>query len=128
MSARWTLQLGAEAHHRLALAIDAAAVLWGHLSDLRGPGFVSLCASLLYLIGYGLLGWRYQASVALDQQGLPLPEGQWVFLCFYYFLAGCATAASYFGAIIASTKSLRGRHSGLGESRRPMVEHRRTSS
>lgn len=63
-----------------------------------------------------MLGWRFKVSVALAERGEMLPEGQWVFLCGYYFLAGCGTAASYFGAIIAATKSTPARHSGLGES------------
>jgi hypothetical protein len=60
------------------------------------------------------MGWRYKVSVGLAERGEMLPEGQWVWLCGYYFLAGCGTAASYFGAIIAATKSTPKRHSGLG--------------
>lgn len=100
---------------------DAAAVFWGSLADRRGPGAVSFCAALLYAVGYGMMGWRYKVSLALAERGEMLPDGQWIWLCGYYFLAGCGTAASYFGAIIAATKSTPKRHSGLGECCSPFL-------
>lgn len=91
----------------------AAAVLWGAVADAYGPGVVSWCAAALFGVGYSLLGWRFRVSVDMQRHGHELPAGQWIFLCIYYCLAGAGTAASYFGAIIASTKSAPGRHSGL---------------
>ncbi|KAK4705561.1 hypothetical protein P7C70_g646, partial [Phenoliferia sp. Uapishka_3] len=91
----------------------ASAVLWGWLADRRGPGSVSFAAAILFGVGYGMLGWRYNASVEMSKAGIPLPDGQWIWLSFYYFLAGCATAASYFSSIITATKSYPARHSGL---------------
>ncbi|KAM0748169.1 MFS general substrate transporter [Meredithblackwellia eburnea MCA 4105] len=91
----------------------ASAVLWGWLADRRGPGTLSWAAAVLFGVGYGMLGWRYNVSVQMQRDGVELPTGQWMFLAFYYFLSGCATAASYFSAIIASTKSYPSRHSGL---------------
>jgi hypothetical protein len=96
-----------------------AAVGWGAMADKRGPGSISWAASVLFFLGYGLLGWRYKVSLATQQELMragieyTAPSHQWIWLSFYYFLAGCATAASYFSAIIASTKSLPARHSGL---------------
>lgn len=93
----------------------ASATVWGALADKRGPGAASLAAGILFAAGWGMLGWRYNASVEMTRNNIPLPDGQWIFLCFYYALVGCATAASYFGAIISSTKSAPARHSGLCE-------------
>lgn len=88
-------------------------MLWGAVADAYGPGVVSWCAAALFGVGYSLLGWRFRVSVEMQRHGLELPAGQWIFLCIYYCLAGAGTAASYFGAIIAATKSTPGRHSGM---------------
>lgn len=91
-----------------------AAPLFGALADKKGPGAVSMSAAVLFVVGWGLLGWRYQVSVDLERKGQQY-TAQWVFLAFYAFLAGAATAASYFAAIIASTKSVSPARAGLGE-------------
>lgn len=70
----------------------ASAVLWGSIGDTKGPGVLSLYAAVLYGGGYGLLGWRYIASVQMEEVG----RRQWIWLSFYYFVVGCATSASYF--------------------------------
>lgn len=85
------------------------------MCDKRGPGAVSWAAAVLFGVGYGALGWSYQVGVERERQGLESAEGSgWMLLAFCYFLAGCATSASYFSSIITSTKSLPTRHSGLG--------------
>lgn len=53
--------------------------------------------------------------MAREKQGIPLGEYEWLLFAAIYSLTGVATTASYFSAIIASTKSLPQRHSGLGE-------------
>lgn len=96
----------------------ASAVGWGWLADRRGPGSVSWAAAVLFGVGYGMMGWRYNISVEMEREGLDLPPLQWLWLAGYYFLSGCATAASYFASIITATKSYPARHSGLGASSR----------
>ncbi|SCV67620.1 BQ2448_5231 [Microbotryum intermedium] len=91
-----------------------SAGVFGALTDRKGPGATSFAAACLFGTGYGLLGWRYLVSARMAKEGVELPQGQWIFLCAYYFLAGAGTAASYFSAIIAATKSTPSRHSGLG--------------
>ncbi|SCZ93480.1 BZ3500_MvSof-1268-A1-R1_Chr6-3g08689 [Microbotryum saponariae] len=90
-----------------------SAGVFGALTDRKGPGATSFAAACLFGLGYGLLGSRYLVSAKMAREGIELPQGQWIFLCAYYFLAGAGTAASYFSAIIAATKSTPSRHSGL---------------
>lgn len=84
----------------------SSAVLFGALGDSHGPGIVSLVAAILYGIGYLMLAWRSSIGRA--------EEGKWIFLSLYYSIVGAGVAASYFAALIASTKSLPTRLSGLG--------------
>lgn len=64
-----------------------------------------------------MLGWRYLVSAEMENQGITVSSGskQWLFLSFYYLLIGCGVSASYFSAIISSTKSLPAKYSGLGK-------------
>ncbi|GAA6000144.1 hypothetical protein JCM10207_007877 [Rhodosporidiobolus poonsookiae] len=89
------------------------AAYWGSLADRRGPGAVSFAAAVLFAVGFGMLGWRYQVGVAKRERGEPIWEQEWMAMAAFNFLVGCGTAASYFGAIISATKSSPSRHSGL---------------
>lgn len=93
-----------------------SAAGWGWVCDKRGPGAVSWAAAFLFGVGYGALAWSYQGAVEAERRGVDVAElGKgWMLLAVWYFLAGCATSASYFSSIITSTKSLPTRHSGLG--------------
>ncbi|GAA5868412.1 hypothetical protein JCM1840_006984 [Sporobolomyces johnsonii] len=91
----------------------STAAYWGSLADSHGPGVVSLAGGALFGVGFGLLGWTCEVGVEMERQGQSMSELTWVWLCVAYFLAGCGTAASYFSAVISSTKSSPARHSGL---------------
>ncbi|GAA5931957.1 uncharacterized protein JCM15063_001084 [Sporobolomyces koalae] len=91
----------------------AMAGPWGAIADSYGPGAVSIGAGVCFGIGYGLLGLVAKVGAQLDKQGKENNHLLWVLLCGTYFLAGCGVAASYFSAMIASTKSIPARHSGL---------------
>ena len=62
-----------------------------------------------------MLGLVARLGGELDKQGKEINTLLWVLLCATYFLAGSGVAASYFSAVISSTKSAPERHSGLGE-------------
>ncbi|GAA5949705.1 hypothetical protein JCM21900_003262 [Sporobolomyces salmonicolor] len=91
----------------------ATAAYWGSVADSYGPGIVSLAGGGLFGVGFGLLGWTCEVGVEMESQGKSLGKFTWVWMCAAYFLAGCGTAASYFAAVISSTKSAPTRHSGL---------------
>ncbi|GAA6028126.1 hypothetical protein JCM8097_001882, partial [Rhodosporidiobolus ruineniae] len=91
----------------------AVAAPFGSLADRRGPGAVSLVAAVLFAIGFGTLSWRYNVGVSKHGRGELAWSEEWVILAAAYFLVGCGTAASYFSAVIACTKSAPARHSGL---------------
>lgn len=97
------------------LAEYASAAVWGAIADSYGPGAVSIGAGGCFGIGYGLLGLVARLGGELDKQGKEINNLLWVLLCATYFLAGSGVAASYFSAVISSTKSAPERHSGLGE-------------
>ncbi|GAA5821489.1 hypothetical protein JCM11251_004648 [Rhodosporidiobolus azoricus] len=90
-----------------------SAASFGQLADKRGPGAVSFAAAVLFGVGFGLLGWRYQVGVETRARGEKTWEHEWMVLAIFYSLTGCATAASYFSAMISCTKSAPARHSGL---------------
>lgn len=81
------------------------------MADVRGPGTISLIAAVLFGAAYTLLGWRYSVSVSSGDE--PVPPTQWLFFSFYYALAGCATSASYFSAVLWFSTSFPPKHAGL---------------
>ncbi|GAA5855916.1 hypothetical protein JCM8547_000413 [Rhodosporidiobolus lusitaniae] len=91
----------------------AVAAPFGQLADRRGPGAVSLCAAVLFAIGFGVIGWRQGVGTSRDERGELPWKGEWIVLGFCYFLVGCGTAASYFSGVISLVKSAPARHSGL---------------
>lgn len=60
------------------LAQYGSAPLAGVLVDKRGPGAASFAAGVFFAVGYGMLGWRYRASVEMERGGRDLPEYQWL--------------------------------------------------
>ncbi|GAA6013030.1 hypothetical protein JCM11491_000944 [Sporobolomyces phaffii] len=90
----------------------ATAAYWGAIADNHGPGAVSVAAGLLFALGYGLMGLVAKLGAQLDHRGEETTKLLWPLLG-AYFLAGGGVAASYFSAMISSTKSAPARHSGL---------------
>ncbi|BGP01198.1 putative transporter MCH1 [Rhodotorula toruloides] len=91
----------------------ASAAGFGALADRRGPGAVSFAAAVLFGVGFGGLAWRYQRGAEWNGAGGQPWEYEWAALSLAWFICGCATAASYFGAITSLTKSAPSSHSGL---------------
>ncbi|BGP06482.1 hypothetical protein JCM10049v2_002304 [Rhodotorula toruloides] len=91
----------------------ASAAGFGALADRRGPGAVSFAAAVLFGVGFGGLAWRYQRGADWNGAGGQPWEYEWAALSLAWFICGCATAASYFGAITSLTKSAPSSHSGL---------------
>lgn len=72
-----------------------SAVFWGIAVDKHGPARVAFIAAVLFAVGWGMLSWRYTASLRLGSENQP--EGQWVWLAAYFALAGASTSASVSG-------------------------------
>ncbi|GAA5987165.1 hypothetical protein JCM5350_003867 [Sporobolomyces pararoseus] len=91
----------------------ATAATWGSIADSYGPGAVSISAGGSFAIGYGLMGLVARVGAQQTETTKETNRLLHVLLCVTYFLAGGGVAASYFSAMIASTKSVSARHSGL---------------
>jgi MFS family permease len=68
------------------------------------------------LMAVSLSHARSEDPIALSRStwtGATLIPPEWAFLASYFFLAGSATAASYFAAVSTATKSFGPSHSGL---------------
>ncbi|GAA5974232.1 hypothetical protein JCM11641_003343 [Rhodosporidiobolus odoratus] len=91
----------------------AVAAPFGALADHKGPGSVSLGAAVLFVLGFGVLGWRYGVNVEKRANHEEVWTGEFAVLLLSNFLVGCGAAASYFSGVISSSKSAPARHSGL---------------